>query len=487
MYMKQCIMCGKWFKPKTNAQRICEDKHYRACEVCGKLFEITRPSSSKRCCSKECTVKKRESTQIERTGYAHALQNPKSLKKAQRTTKERYGVEYAAQSDEIKQKVKEHFQITLGVDCPFQMTDFWDKAKQTNLQKYGTEYAIQSEAVQKKSQDTCKSKYGTYHAIQSDEIKANSQKVCLEKYGVPYPCMTDQCRESSANVISKLNNEVAGKLNFFGLKCELDKIKLDRYSYDIHIIDTNILIEIDPTYTHNSIGNHWNPDGIDNNYHLRKTQLAIDHGYRCIHIFDWDNIDLIVNMLSRKRIIYARNCEVREIDSSTANSFESAYHLQSGCRGQSVCMGLYYQNELVQVMTFGKPRYNSKYEWELLRLCTKVGYSVVGGANRLFKHFLSDYVPRSIISYCDISKFGGEVYSRLGMNLEYVTPPQKVWSKNHHKVTDSLLRQRGYDQLFGTNYGKGTSNEQLMIEDGWLPVYDCGQYVYSYIADQSYI
>ena len=108
--MKQCIMCGKWFEPKTNAQRICEDKHYRACEVCGKLFEITRPSSSKRCCSKECTVKKRESTQIERTGYAHALQNPKSLEKAQKTTEERFGVKHAAQSDEVKQRVKEHFQ-----------------------------------------------------------------------------------------------------------------------------------------------------------------------------------------------------------------------------------------------------------------------------------------------------------------------------------------------------------------------------------------
>ena len=33
---------------------------------------------------------------------------------------------------------------------------------------------------------------------------------------------------------------------------------------------------------------------------------------------------------------------------------------------------------------------------------------------------------------------------------------------------------------FGTNYGKGTSNEQLMLDNGWLPVYDCGQAVYEF-------
>lgn len=37
-----------------------------------------------------------------------------------------------------------------------------------------------------------------------------------------------------------------------------------------------------------------------------------------------------------------------------------------------------------------------------------------------------------------------------------------------------------YDQLFGTSFGKGTSNEELMLLDGWLPVYDCGQAVYTY-------
>ena len=42
--------------------------------------------------------------------------------------------------------------------------------------------------------------------------------------------------------------------------------------------------------------------------------------------------------------------------------------------------------------------------------------------------------------------------------------PSKHWyhlnSKRH--ITDNLLRQRGYDQLFNTNYGKNTSNKDLI-------------------------
>ena len=131
-------------------------------------------------------------------------------------------------------------------------------------------------------------------------------------------------------------------------------------------------------------------------------------------------------------------------------------------------------------MTFGKPRYNKKYDYELLRLCSNTDIRVVGGASKLFYAFTSDNMKSSVISYCDRSKFNGSVYQAIGMNLLRITPPSKIWSKGTDKITDNLLRQRGYDQLFDAHFGKGTSNEQLMIESKWLPVFDCGQYVYSY-------
>ena len=479
--MKICKLCGKEFEPTTNAQTICKDIHYRSCEVCGTKFVITRPSASQLCCSKECTKKKRECTMIERHGVAHALQNKELLKKSEMTSLERFGVKHAAQSEEVKQRVKQQFNKKYGVDSPFQMGDFWDKAKETNRKKYGTDYAIQSELVQKKSELTCQERYGSSHSIQSDIVKIKIEQICLEKYGVPYPCMTDQCRESSASVISKTNVSIAEVIqSSTGLECELDKVKLHRFSYDIHIKDTNILLEIDPTYTHNAIGNHWDKNGIGKNYHLEKTKLAIENGYRCIHIFDWDSLDDIIKLLMPKEVIYARKCIVEEIDSYTASIFEINNHFQGKCKGQQICLGLYYDDALIQVMTFGRPRYNKHYQWELLRLCTDYRYNVVGGTERLFKNFLREYNPESIISYCDLSKFSGEVYTRLGFTLHHTTEPNKIWSKGNNKVTNNLLLLRGYDQLFGTCYGKGTSNEELMLQNGWLPVYDCGQNVYEW-------
>ena len=100
----------------------------------------------------------------------------------------------------------------------------------------------------------------------------------------------------------------------------------------------------------------------------------------------------------------------------------------------------------------------------------------------MFSRFIKEYNPTSIISYCDRSKFTGTVYTKLGMKLDHSTNPARIWSLGDMKITDNLLRQRGYDQLFNTNFGKGASNEELMLENGWLPVYDCGQDVYVWEA-----
>ena len=133
-------------------------------------------------------------------------------------------------------------------------------------------------------------------------------------------------------------------------------------------------------------------------------------------------------------------------------------------------------------MTFGKPRYNKNYEWELLRLCTKSNYNIIGGAEKLFDYFLNTYKPDSIISYCDISKFTGSVYSKLGFKLKATSKPSRHWYniKTKQHITDNFLRQKGFDKLFNANYGKGTDNDELMREHNFVEIYDCGQSTYIY-------
>lgn len=479
--MKKCVICGEYFEPKHNAQRICNNQHYRKCKFCGKEFPINRPSDSKQCCSKECTEKLREKTMVDRYGVTHALKSDKFLKKSEETQLARYGVKHASQNKDVKAKAASTFLSKYGVTTPFLMSDFQSKSRETCLERYGVEFTSQIPGRTERVQETNLRKYGSKFPLGNKDIADKLRYHMTSKYGVPYYCMTDECRSKQKQTISSVNKLFMSKLSEIGIYSEPESVKLDRYSYDVFIPDLNTVVEINPTDTHNIIKNPWADVGLPREYHYDKTKRAVEAGYRCMNIWDWDSMDKVVHSLSSDRIVYARNCKVSIIDQKTANMFETMYHFQSKVRGQSVCLGLYSDGELVQVMTFGKPRYNSHYEYELLRLCTRFGTKVVGGSERLWTAFIKMYSPKSVISYCDLSKFKGDVYFRLGMELECITPPNKLWSKGNRVVTNNLLLQRGYDQLFGTDFGKGTCNETLMLDSGWLPIYDCGQAVYVYM------
>ena len=48
----------------------------------------------------------------------------------------------------------------------------------------------------------------------------------------------------------------------------------------------------------------------------------------------------------------------------------------------SVKLGLFYNDELVSVMTFRKPRFNKKFEYEIIRFCSSAN---IVGASKLFQ------------------------------------------------------------------------------------------------------
>ena len=368
---------------------------------------------------------------------------------------ERYGVTHPMQNKEIKLKLR-NTKIQRYNDPGYNNLE---QIIKTNMLKYGRPYGF----------DLNKSKKTKY--IKYKDVNYNNRpkalKTVYEKYGKNY---YEQLTKYTSSKISKINLKFAKFIN-----CKDFEFPLDSYSYDLKY--ENILIEIDPSFTHNSSPNkiYGRFGGIDKNYHSDKTSLARQNGYKCIHIFDWDDWNKIKYLLQDKKTLYARKLQVKEVDKKECNEFLNNYHLQNSCNGQEVRLGLYKDNELIEIMTFGKPRYNKNYQWELLRLCTKPEYKVVGGSEKLFKHFIQLVNPESIISYCDNSKFSGEVYSKLGFIQKGKPHPSLHWSKDDEHITDNLLRQRGFDQLFNTNYGKGTSNEELMLEHGWLPIYDCGQ------------
>lgn len=133
-------------------------------------------------------------------------------------------------------------------------------------------------------------------------------------------------------------------------------------------------------------------------------------------------------------------------------------------------------------MTFGKYRYSDKYEYELYRYTTKYGFTVVGGAEKLFKYFIKKYNPTSIISYSDRCKFSGKVYENLGMKYLKKTSPSYVYVNKHYNVINwKTLRDKGADNLIGTSYGKGTNNEEILLQNGYYKVFNSGNNVYVYL------
>lgn len=311
----------------------------------------------------------------------------------------------------------------------------------------------------------------------------------LNKYGVPYSCLLPECQAKQGIIVSKINLAFADLLKENNIKFKQEFTLGDSlYSYDFYVDaeDTKYLIEINPTFTHTCI-NTGVYTARDKNYHLNKTNFATNLGFNCINIWQWDDWNKILSVIKNKHKLFARSLTLKNVNKKEANKFLNQHHLQGSCYGNIVNLGLYQNDELIQIMTFGKPRYNKNYQWELLRLCTHSNYYVVGGAEKLFKYFVKKYTPYSIISYCDVSKFTGNVYERLGFVLKEQTRPQKVWNdRKNGYITDNLLRQYGFDKLVGSKlnppeiYGKDTDNEELMIRHKWLPVYDCGQKVFIY-------
>ena len=414
-----------------------------------------------------------KTTNLKKYGVECSFQAEVVKEKIKATNLERYGVDNPSKSDIIKTMIVESNRKNLGVDYPMQSKDVMDKSRVTSFEKYGTEYPNQSDIVKQHIKESNLEKYGVERPAQSDEIKRKTIETNRKRYGVDYTCLVFSGKYKGND--SSYNRSFAKLLDDVGIVYEREFL-LEKYSYDFKV--GNTLIEINPTATHNT---HFNPYGknrIDVNYHRDKSELARDSGYNVIHVFDWDDTDKVINLLKHRDTVYARNCDVRVVNDIDTNKYLDMYHLQGTCRGQKIRLGLYHNNQLVSLMTFGKSRFNKNCEYELLRYCSH--YNVVGGSEKLFKYFVDNYKPNSIVSYCDTSKFSGKVYDMLGFKIDTINSSSCHWYsvKENRHITDNLLRMQGYDRLFKESHGKGTSNEELILNRGYLPVYDCGQATY---------
>ena len=251
---------------------------------------------------------------------------------------------------------------------------------------------------------------------------------------------------------------------------------------DIYIPSKNLAIECNGIYTHSTTRK-------DKNYHIDKTNLCKDKNIRLLHIWqDWIKTkpDIVESIILNKlglidNTIYARKCIIKEISSKICNKFLNENHIQ-GASNASIHLGLYYNNDLVSVMTFSKPRVNMgaknhKQQWELVRFCSKIDTRVIGGASKLFKHFVDKYNPESIVSFSMNDISNGNLYKLLkftndGSNNSYWYINSKTLKRYHRtSFTKQAIVKKGWVDKVDSSW----TEKQVMKEHGYFCIYDSGQ------------
>ena len=181
--------------------------------------------------------------------------------------------------------------------------------------------------------------------------------------------------------------------------------------------------------------------------------------------------------------IYARNTEIRSVSGADAYKFLTENHRQGGLHSK-VRLGLYHNNELVSLMTFGHMRNTigiGKEDlsdcWELARFCNKLNTSVVGGASKLFKHFVKTYNPARIRSFSDIAHTKGTLYESLGFKYLHSSEPNYMWVDYYtNKAYSRVNAQKRNVQRFLKDFSINLDDPEakIMVEHGFVQVFDSG-------------
>jgi hypothetical protein len=263
----------------------------------------------------------------------------------------------------------------------------------------------------------------------------------------------------------------------------LQNHKLFNQEIDIYLPLLNIGFEFNGLYWHSDIYK-------DSNFHLNKTKLLSNNGVKLVHIWedDWTYRKEIVKSMILNKIgetknkIFARKTEIKEVnDNILIRDFLNENHIQ-GFVGSKIKIGLFYNNELVSLITFGNLRKSlgqksQEGSYELLRFCNKLNTSVVGGASKLFKYFINNYEPKEIISYSDYSRSTGNMYEQLGFSLSHNSDPNYYW------VIGGIRRHRfnfRKDKLIKEGFDPSLTEVEIMKNRGLYRIFDCGMQKWTY-------
>jgi hypothetical protein len=174
----------------------------------------------------------------------------------------------------------------------------------------------------------------------------------------------------------------------------------------------------------------------------------------------------ILSLIGISRRIYARETVAKAITKAELKDFLLINHLNAPIIARHR-YGLYNQQELVAVAAFSRScpiqdRGITYISHELIRYCSLLQTTVVGGLSKLINHFEKEKRPEHLMTYVDREWSDGRTYQKLGFAIVAETAAQKFWlsPQKNERVVDKLL-------------SKDKSASQLLSE-GWIRINNLG-------------
>lgn len=456
----------------------------KKCKFCNTPLKFKHGYST--FCSRKCSNNDPEILEKNKMGVSKTLKHLYSL----------YG-------DEIKEKRSNSLYKKYGVkvSSPFKIKEIQDSNKQILLNKYGVENMFYLSKFRSKGGDISRNKSIHLNHLRGYDIEYLEKGFVKIKSGCKIHGDIELDTTNFYNRYCRNRESIACPMcnpisSFSSLETQFENILkelkiidfnknnksiISPYELDFYFPSHKIAIELNGVYWHSEIYK-------DSNYHKLKSDLCAKKGIQLIHIWEddfYDKQDLLISMLKYKfnlcdHKIFARNCEIKDISSKTYRDFLYTNHIQ-GEINSSIRYGLFFKNELLAIMGFGKLRSSlgSKYLekiYELQRFCVKQNNQIIGGASKLFEHFKRNVEFKKIITYAKRDYSLGNLYKKLGFKLINVCNPGFYWlieGKRKHRYN---YRK---DQISNID-NKHLTSIEIMHNKGHIRCFDSGNFKFEY-------
>jgi very-short-patch-repair endonuclease len=446
----------------------------RVCVQCNNIF-MERKKYSRKLCSAECREMWNQ----------NELNKKNRIEKSQNALQEKYGETSFFKKEEFKKNSKSIFFKKYGVSSAMEVPKFVNKLKDTirknHLKKLipkldENNLILKDEYQQNKSGNTSYS-----YNFECKKCNTIFSSTVLGSGKIP---ICRKCHPITKN--SSLEQIIKDFLNEKNIKhIDSDRKILEGKEIDIYLPDYNIGIEVNGNYFHSEL----NGDK-SKLYHINKTEDSNKKGINLIRFYEDEILlktDIVLSKISSKlnlnETIYARKCVIHEISKKESIDFLNKNHLQ-GYTIDKIRYGLFFNAELISVMTFGSKRKslgnktNISNEYELIRFCNKKYTNVVGGFSKLLKYFIKNFNPSKIITFADIRWSGvnpnNTVYHKNGFKFINKTPPNYWYVKTDKFINRYHRFVFRKDVLIKEGYDKNLTEWDIMKIKGYDRIWDCG-------------